>query len=249
MIDPMELHALADGELSPSEAADLHRRLAASPDAQAELQSIMALKRALRDKVTVIDCRSEWKACLSRIDEIDRTRKVERFVGRYAWALCGALFLVIAAGGLQKRSGSTASVNTADLSRVVTSLSPRRVPPAQSEAREQWLNEIMGQARQSADPTRMEILGYSDGQLDGRPVTCLSLRDAVGDLALFVMPGVVNIEGKTDQQNPTFRFSHLQGLNCVSWTDGRYTLALVSGRSFDDIAQAAERLRVRITAR
>lgn len=244
MIDPRDLHALADGELSSEEERLLRKQLAESPQAQAELQSIQALKHALRSKCLASDCGQEWLLCVGRLNEIDRSRRAERFVGRYAWALCGVFLVTILAGGLTNRNGRSDSVSMSDISRIATTLAPSRTPPAQDAARERWLDDLLGQARQSVDPNRVRILGYSDGQLDGRPVTFFSLLDGKGKFALLVMPGVVNLEGTRDlPQDQVFKLGHLQGLNCVVWTDGRNTLAVVAKRTHEDLIQVATGLQ------
>jgi anti-sigma factor RsiW len=244
MIDLNELHAYADGELTPEEAAALQTRLQTSPEAQAHLDAILALKRALREKVAAVDCRAEWRGCVGRLNELDRTRRVERFVGRYAWAVCGVFLITILAGGLTNRTGRSDSVSMSDISRIVTTLAPRRTPPALDAARERWLDELLGQARQSVDPQRMQILGYADGHLDGRRVTTFSIRDANGDFALLVMPGVLNLEGTAAlPQDQVFKLGHLQGLNCVAWTDGNNTLAVVADRTYEELVQVATSLQ------
>jgi anti-sigma factor RsiW len=244
MIDPIELHAFADGELSAEREAVLRKQLAESPQAQAELQSILALKKALRDKCLATDCKQEWSMCIGRLNELDRSRRAERFVGRYAWALCGVFLLTILGGGLTSRNDRTDSVSMSDISRIATTLAPSRTPPVQDAARERWLDDLLGQARKSVDPNRVRILGYSDGQLDGRPVTSFSLEDGKGKFALLVMPGVFNLEGTRElRPDQDFKLGHLQGLNCVVWTDGRNTLAVVGKRNHEDLIQVATGLQ------
>lgn len=244
MIDPIELHAFADGELSAEREAVLRKQLAESPQAQAELQSILALKKALREKCLAAECRQEWSACIGRLNELDRSRRAERFVGRYAWALCGVFLITILAGGLTSRNGRSDSVSMSDISRIATTLAPSRTPPMQDEARERWLDELLGQARKSVDPNRVRILGYSGGELDGRPVNVFSLQDGRGKFALLVMPGVFNLEGTQElPQDRGFKLGHLQGLNCVVWTDGHNTLAVVGKRTYEDLVQVATGLQ------
>jgi anti-sigma factor RsiW len=244
MIDPIELHAFADGELSSAREAVLRKQLAESPQAQAELQSILALKKALREKCIATECRLEWAGCVGRLNELDRARRAERFVGRYAWALCGVFLITILAGGLTSRNDGPESVSMSDISRIATTLAPSRTPPVQDEARERWLDDLLGQARKSVDPNRVRILGYSGGQLDGRPVNVFSLQDGHGKFALLVLPGVYNLEGTQElPQDQAFKLGHLQGLNCVVWTDGRNTLSVVGKRTHEDLIQVATGLQ------
>ncbi len=95
MIDPLALHALADGEISMSEALRLTRDVEAEADVVAELRAIEFRKLLMKEKV---EERSDqaWRRC--RAADIDKARRVEGFVGRYAWALCSVFFLVIFTG-------------------------------------------------------------------------------------------------------------------------------------------------------
>lgn len=238
MIDPIELHALADGELTAIAAAELKRRLAASPADQAHYESIVALKKSL-GRLTVIECRTEWKGCVKRLNEMDRSRRVEHFASRYAWALCGVFFVAIVAGGTLSRNKLRDTVTMADFSRIATTIAPMQTPPKDIQ-RERWLDNLLGQARQSVDPRRMKILGYANGHLDGRPVTTFALRDATGTFSLLVLPGSASLEGDSQLEAAKgFKLGHLMGVNCVAWTDGRNTFAAVADRSFEELVQVA----------
>ena len=249
MIDPIELNALADGELSPKEAEALRRRLEASPEDLAAYDSIVRVKQLLSTHSERVECRTEWKACVGRLDELDRTRRAERFVGRYAWVLCGVFFLAITAGGLTSRDRKSDSVTVSDLSRVATILNPRQTPPIQNEAREKLLDDLLGEARQSVDPRRMDIVGYSAGHLDGRPVTAFTLRDPNGTFGLLVLPGVLDLEGTAPLSDRAYKMGHLQGLNCIAWTDGQSTFSVVGDRAYEDLVAVATALQPRTFSR
>src|SRR5690349_7885295 len=98
MTDPKQLHALADEELTPAEASVVRESLKHDPQAAAEYSAILNLKDIVRSNALQHSDEEVWKACVRRLDGIDKTRRVEGFVGRYAWALCGAMFLFILSG-------------------------------------------------------------------------------------------------------------------------------------------------------
>lgn len=246
MIDPIELHALADGEVTPEERRAIEAALSASPPAQAEYRAIVELKQVLRTSVAPIECRQEWKACVGRLNEIDKARRIEGFVGRYAWGLCGSFFVAIVAGAMLTRTPDSSRVQSADLARMVSNLVPTRMPKASSNGEmDRWVDSLLGQARRSIDPNRMQVRGAATGYLDGRPVTRLTLRDGMGDLALIVVSDVLPLENMPEiQRDRGYRQGHIMGMNCVVWSDGRNTLALVGDREVERLADTASRLTI-----
>lgn len=248
MIDPIELHALADGELSPERAREVERWLANSPEASAEYRSIVVLKTALKKHTPGVDCGQQWKACAGRLKELERTRKVERLVsGRFAWGLAGSLAAAILVAGAVGRGRDTASVHSADLVSMVANLTPSRAPAAKNDPRfSRELEDLLSQARVSLDPRRLEVRSWATGDLDGRPVTRFGLRDASGDLALLVVPGELRVDGVGEVgggRSPWM--GHIEGLNCVAWSVGGNTLVLVGDREYEDLAQTASRIGIR----
>jgi len=248
MIDPIELHALADGELGAAEKKRLERLVAESPIDAAEYEAILNLKAVLHTKVEPVgDCQLQWKACVGRLNEMDKTRRIERFVGRYAWGVCGAFALAIVGSGFLKRANPSTQVQSADLARVVATLNPSPEPPSpDQQARDRWLDALLGQARQSIDPNRLQIRSAATGELDGRPVTRLALRDPIGDMALLVIPDVLNFDGMGEMTGKQgYRLGRIEGMNCVAWSDGRNSLVLIADRSHEDLATIASRMAVR----
>lgn len=238
MIDPIELNALADGQLTSEEANRVRSAMEADSKARVEYAAIVLVKRIVREKTSAPEHHDAWRACVGRLDELDRSKRAETLVTKYAWAFCGVFLVAILVGGMNKRATHSDTVNIADLSRIVTSLTPRKSPPPAAEAaRNRWLDQLLGQARRSVDPNRMEIIGYTNGTLDDRPVTHFALRDSSGPLALLVIPGTVG--NKDPQGEKVFHLGHLQGMNCVVWTDRNVTLAVVADRTHQELVRAA----------
>lgn len=249
MIDPIELHELADGELSKERAEAVRRLLAESPEANREYEAILAVKTVLRERVSSVECRQEWKACVGRLNELDRTRKVERLVsGRFAWGLCGVFFVAIIVAGFGHRGVPTSNEQSATLARMAASIGPSRNAPVSPDrqALDSSLDAMLKQARVWIDPNRMELKNWAFGNLDGRPVARVTLRDANGDLALMVVADVIEFDGLGAlPQDHSFRLGHVQGMNCVAWTDGTNTLVLVGRRTYEDLASVASRLTLK----
>src|SRR5688572_18589792 len=122
MSDWLEIHALADDQLSDEERARANARLEGCEKSRAELAAIHAVKDVLGTRRDAVTCEETWQRCQRRLDELDKTARIEGFVGRYAWALCGAfLALIIGVGMLNRSSGSLAAD---DVPRIAAGLTP-----------------------------------------------------------------------------------------------------------------------------
>jgi anti-sigma factor RsiW len=128
MIDRLDLHAYVDGELTSEQQATLSRDLASSPKELEEVRAIQALKKSLREKALAPQSELLWQRCVGRLDEIDKTRRVERVVGKYAPALCAVMFVVIVVAGQFSHPTDRGNVSSPDLARMVGSLAPMHPP-------------------------------------------------------------------------------------------------------------------------
>jgi hypothetical protein len=240
MIDPIELHAWADGEVVPGREEAVRRALLESREAQAELDSILALKHVLRDRVPNVECRTQWVACVARLDELDRRQRVEKLAsGRFAWGLSGVLFVAILLAGVLHRGVDPSRVTSADLARIAGMFSHVH-RSATSKENDQAVNELLKQANISLDQRRLDVLGREFSEVDGHVATRYLLRDATGYLNLIIVPNVFQIDetGELPRYH-TFKPMVLNGARCVAWNTARGTLMLAGDRPFDDLAAVA----------
>jgi anti-sigma factor RsiW len=245
MIDPLELHAYADGELERESEERIRRQLQSDPDSSAEVSSIQSLKGVVA-RLEAVECRREWKACVGRLDELDKIRRTESFVGRYAWALCGVIFLFILAGGITTRLAPSTSMASSDLARAVASLGPTSRPSSQQPAEvRQWLDRLVGRASDLISPEGLVVLGANSGEVDGYRVSQIELRDNAGDLALVVINADMTLGDMPSTTDARFRAGQLQGVNCLAWNDGGYTLVLAANRPYDQLAEAAKNIIIK----
>ncbi len=234
MIEKSELHALADNELSEQEAAALKSRLEANSKAQAEYLEIMALKSALRSTAQTPECDQLWKACRGRLDEIDKTKRVEAFVGKYAWGICGVFFLAIAFGGILNRSINR-TVQPNDVAAYVAGLSPLSVPRSQAELNPA-LKQIMGETFANR-PTEMTVTALGSNRQLGRRTEFMQLSDAFGSVAVVALFDVKEIGGLWDyEQDPNFKCAKIDGANAMFWNRGDGVICMVIGqRSYSEL--------------
>lgn len=237
MIDPLELHAYADKELDRESEDRVSRQLQQDPASQAELDTILGLKSTLQAHCKPVACSNEWQACVGRMDELDKVRRTESFVGKYAWALCGIFFLFILVGGLGTRLGPSKGMGSPDLARAVASLGQASSPQSQQpqEVR-RWLDSLVGTASQLISPDKVIVLGAATGEIDGYRVAQLELRDAKGDLALLVLSAQLDLSEMPNSSEPGLKAGKLQGVNSLAWNEDGYTLVFAGNRSYDDLA-------------
>jgi len=236
VIDRQELHALVDGELSPEQRRDLLAELANDPEAAAELQAIQVVKTTLQTKMEQPDDPELWKRCQGRLAEIDKTRRVESLVSRYAWGICGVFFLTIVMGGLFNRI-SAKSVRANDVAGYVAGLTP--VPVAQSGQSQAELapmvKQVIGDALK-AKPAQMRIVAIGHNDLPGQRVGCVQLSDAFGIVSVMVMPDVQRVDGVWSyDRDPRFYCSKVDRMNALFWQDGGMICMVVGQRSYDEL--------------
>jgi hypothetical protein len=237
MIDPLELHAYADKELDRESEDRVRRQLQNDPASQAELDTILGLKSTLQDHCKTVECNQQWKACVGRLDELDKVRRTESFVGKYAWALCGLFFMFILVGGIATRMSPSRGMGSPDLVRAVASLGQPSTPSSQQpqEVRK-WLDSLLGAASELISPEKVVVLGAATGQIDGYRVAQLALRDGTGDLQLLLLNVNLDLSEMPDSSEPNLKAGKLQGVNCLAWNENGYTLVFAGDRPYDELA-------------
>ncbi len=240
MIDPLELHAYADKELDRESEDRVTRQLQQDPASQAELDTILGLKSTLQTHCKGEACASQWKACVGRLDELDKVKRTEHFVGKYAWALCGLFFMFILVGGVATRMSGSKGMGSSDLARAVASLGQPSSPSSQQPAEvRRWLDSLVGKASELISPENVVVGPVATGEIDGYRVAQINMRDGKGNLALLLMHADLDISDMPSW-NGDMRAGTLQGLNCLAWHKDGYTLVFAGDRPYD---QLEERLR------
>lgn len=236
MIDVTDLHALADNELTPQRREEVLAQLAADPRAEAEYQSILAMKSLLQTKTEQPDVHDVWHQCRGRLDELDKTRRVEHFVGKYAWGLCGAFFLAIMVGGVFNRA-TPRSVNPNDVSGYVSSLAPVSVPRTQNQAELNGsLRDVLGQAFKGR-PSRMVVTAVGQEGTPGARTSYVQLSDEFGSVGVVALHDVSKVDGLwVYDADPKYRYTKVNNLPALFWTREDGVICMVVGqRSYEEL--------------
>ncbi len=243
MMEPTQLHALADGELTPGEAHALREALKTDPRAAGEVDAVLNFKEFLaRNSVRHAD-EDAWRACVRRLDAIDRSRRAEGFVSRYAWALCGVMFLFIVSGRAAMRNVRGDSARPADLARFLGA--PARVTE-RNRMDSRLYEAILGQVGRNLDPKEIQFGMPSSGNVNGFPAQRFPMRDGEGDLVLTHVGGLLDLQYTEPlPSNADVSFGMVDGTNGLVWHRAGETWVLSGARSVNALDEVATRLGAR----
>lgn len=236
MNERMDMHALADGQLEGEAKAQAEARRGQDPALQAEYESISIVKQTLQSKVEPITSAETWQKCRGRIEELDKRKRVEGFVGRHAWSLCSVFLVAILGAAMLNRSGGD-GLRTGDAARMLSGLAPvsRAGSPAPVDMKD-WVRKTSG-------VKDIRLIGTARGSYQGHPVSLFQLQDSEGDMAVLSIRGVSEVQGVEPMlENRNFSVGKLNNTNCVTWHEGSSTLFLVADRPYEDLAKVAESL-------
>jgi len=236
-----DIHGLADGELGPEEKARAAEELLKNPKAQAEYQWTLYLKETLRNRCQNVKDEECWSASVRRLNEIDRTKRTERFVGRYSWALCALLLATILVGGALDRFGLNKGVSSSNMASLF-SLTPRNVHPG--EARDLVKNTI-GNAPFAVESNGTTLTSVATGRVGQFQAAKLAFRDASGPFLLVVVKDANGFEGIEGlQESAAYSLGRINGRPCITWKEGGYALLLVADRQESELLKLADGIRL-----
>jgi hypothetical protein len=230
------VHALADGELNAAEEAEARKLISESAELSAEYEWANSLKSALVTHCKPIANDEAWQRCVGRLNELDKVNSTETFVGKWAWVFCGALLLMIFAGGIVSRTVGSRTVSNTQIAGLLDPISSgtaaKQVPQVQ--------------AAQNVDLSKFQRTSVVGGYLEGdRAFVKYGLRDQLGlpGLALAIIQGADRIEGlNLSTSNPAIRSGKLNGVNSVTWSVQGNTCVLYGERPIDELVSFAEEM-------
>lgn len=243
MTEPTQLHALADGELAPAEAQALREALKADARGAAEVDAVLNLKEFLAKNSARHTDEEAWRTCVRRLDAIDRSRRAEGFVSRYAWALCGVMFLCIVSGRYAMRNVRGDSASSVDMAHV---FGPTSRVTERNRMDSRLYETILGQAGRNLNPKEIQVGVPLHGVVNGMPAERFPMRDSDGDLALTRVHGLMELQDTGAlPSNPEVAFGIVDGTNGLVWHQAGETYVLSGDRSVDALDEVAIRLGAR----
>lgn len=242
MIDPLKLHAYADGEATHDEIAEIEARLSGCAASQAELEAIRSFKQGLGAHRLEIEYREVWTVCRGRLTEMDRARKTERFVGKYAWALATGIVGLVVLTGVARRGMASPSIGSADLAQIMSQIGPGKRSSTINPREAQIADAMLRRTRLAIENNGLQAVAVSEAVCDGMLVRRITLRDGAGQMALLDLPSEARFEGLEPVSGTTMQAGQIDDLNCVVWTSGERKLVLVGEREPGELARVAEQI-------
>jgi hypothetical protein len=235
-IDSETLHAFIDGELPAAERSAAMTAIQEDPKASLDHAIYVSLKNATTTLPAPQYPEGAWKQCVRRLDDIDRTRRTEHFVSRYAWVMCGAIFLLIlGAGGVNRLRGQSFDSN--EMSHIASSLIPTSKATDTANVGK-WLQDQVG-ATPVPHLEAVTIVRAEAGFVDDHQVARLILRDSKGLMTLYIVQGDEALDGLETLQNTNFHVVPFSNGSCLAWSAQGSTMSLSGERDPESLAQVA----------
>lgn len=241
-----EIHALADGELEPESRARLSEVLLSDRSARAEYQWAIVCRHVARNKCGGLQDEEAWQRTRTRLDELDRVSRTERFVGRYAWGICGVFLVALLMAGALNRTAGYNHVSNAHMASLMSGLTTiSNTPTSDPDAANSVLRRAIGHAPIQACPDEtMALTSVATGTIEGRRAARLTIEDERGPMTLFVVHGAGGFEGVKPPAQREFARGVIMGRPCVSWNDSGFALLLTGERSQGELELVAKAIRI-----
>lgn len=238
----LNVHALIDDELDGQTRKAVREHMQTCAVCQAEWEAVREVKTVVVTKCVQPDCAEVWAQCTKRLSEIDRTRKVESYVGRYAWAACAGLFVVVLGAAAMNRFNGN-DLRTDDVARISSSLAPISAPRSQAlDDKRHWLQNNLDQAMPMKSNT-LNVIGGAMGYFHGRKIARADLEDGQGLVDLFVVHTSNGVDGVEPlEAHGQFSGGRINDLNCITWTDHGNAYMLIGKRPIDGLVDVAATL-------
>lgn len=241
MSDRLEqAHGLADNALSEAEKAEALALLKQDSCVHAEYEWAVVIKDQLRCKCvqpTSDDC---WSRVTTQLDAIDRTKRAERFVGRYSWGLAGLFVVALASAAIMNRVNGAEDVSVSAIAGMVNNLTPV-TRPSSAPAAQQELQDRMGAV--PVDIDRLQVVGQNFGTMMGRSAASFALVDRYGALELMMIEGQLSVQSMDGNKSGIYSHGKINRTPCIVWNEGGYGFILSGRRSTLELIDAADQLR------
>ncbi len=244
MIDTLRLHAYIDGELSVEEQEETKKTLEECSASRREYEAILAVRQAvkssLQEEVYSGEVSVQWKACLGRLDEIDRSNRTQRFVQKYAWAMAASVFGMIIVGGAMNRMNSNGPEGS-DVPNMFAQLGPSQKANPQTIQSNRFYDVVLRLAQQ--DLKRIRVVGVVAGDVDGVHLERYTLEDGNGSMSMLVMDKAIEPDGFTPINGTPYFAGQIDHHNCVLWKNQTGSMMIVGDRPLEQLATVVDTCR------
>lgn len=244
MSEQLDVHAWIDNEVSGEEKQRIEALMATRPDLRHEAEWVQITRTTLQTHCKPIDCEQTLAACRARLAEIDRASKVNRFFGKYSWALAGAAVATILVAGISNRAGG-GSLAANDVAQVISASLPTSFNSSRQDELAGWLRRHFNRPQLTVRLGDLRPIEASEGSLQGRRIVRMSLvkQNQPYWLVMVEQPdtvaGLEPVEGHGD-----YAAGRFQDVNCVTWNSGEFSMFLVADQPVPALVESARQIRI-----
>ncbi|MBX3095295.1 MAG: hypothetical protein KF812_00390 [Fimbriimonadaceae bacterium] len=238
---------LIDGDTDANEGAAIHQERQSNPDVEATYHWMLFVKQVVSTKCTPKENDPLLATCMERIAAIEKSKRTETFVTRHAWALTGALAVVIVGGTLAQRSFQGQGLGDTQVASIVGGAAPARNTQDLDSIRAadafRQLNQSLGSVHISP-AEELRAVSMEKGAFEGRAFARLVVRDSQGEqfyiVAIENASGKLNVAGKKQGR---YTIGQMNGLNTVSWCNGGVSLVVAGDSTPNRLVELADSIR------
>jgi len=213
------LSAMADDQLSAEEAAAIKRAMQADPTLRMQYDSILSLKRTLRNNLPQHDSPETLALCRERFAELSRTSQTENIVHRFRYAFTAVLAIaIISAATLNRLGGNDVMGRNAIAESLSASVAGGRGEVLDQSRAQAWLRDQVTQS--PFGPRELSVVRTDQLMVQGRPVNRCVYTDGETDFILVFVQGVVECGGEPVEGYPGLKRTRIEGLNALTWCEG-----------------------------
>ena len=231
-----DLSALADDQLEASKAADLRMQMEANPSLRSQYESILSVKRSLRNNLPSHDSPETLSLCLDRVRELDTTTRTENVVHKFRHAIAGGLAMLIAGAAIYNQTGPAASLDSSAIAKSISagftggSNSINTAGPA-----EVWLRDNLAAA--AIGENQLRLIRAQQLMVDGRPIGRYQLTDGIAEYVYLIAPGIMECDGKEIPGYDGLKLSEVNGMNAITWCENNASFAFISSEPVSEMLE------------
>jgi len=239
-----KINALVDDQLSAEEKAEVTRLVAEDPAAQAEYQWALYVKDTLAAKCAPVADDDSWREAVARLDAIDRTKRTETFVGRYAWAMCALFLVAIMSAAWVNRTSGSRQLSNEQVAGLFGSFAPAMErSTVQNQAPQDVVKQCVPDAPVVVIPGNFRLEAAERTTGNGHDAARLLLQDEGGRLALVIIKDATGVEAIETPAGTEFQTGTLNGTPCVMWQSNGSTILLMGPRSQEELLRIAQTMK------
>lgn len=241
----LDMHALADDQLSTNEKKESTRALKQDSQCLAEYETIVKLKAVLKKSCKPAKNKEVWDSIYSEIKKHNAKKNNEVFFRRFSWTFASCFVLFAAIFGIYHLINKSDAINTNDIFLIASEPAfLKQVKTTPGEAEKDWMKKTIASLPIKIETASFKIANVFTSTLKNRKVYQIYIEDHKGPLQLIVIEGIHQIKGLDNKE----KYNELADWkidrhHCITWNDQNHLLIVTSNRSKDDLHQLAEKIK------